>query len=102
MLKIEVIGTEDNKQKALVNRVKQAVVMMKIEASIVEITDWEEILNYGIIQTPALVIRNQVLSQGLMPSVVDLKVLIGAFLPDYKKKGAILHNYNQFIKPNKK
>jgi Thioredoxin domain len=86
MLNIEIIGTENNKQKALVNRVKQAVELMKIEATISEITDWEEIMNYDIIQTPALVIRNQVLSQGFVPHITDLKILIAAFLPDTKKK----------------
>ena len=85
MLSIKIIGTEDLKQKALANRVRQAIDTMMIDAKIVEITSLEEIITHNIIQTPALVIRNQVLSQGIIPQVADLKRLIAAFLPDLKK-----------------
>lgn len=85
MLNIKIIGTEDLKQKALANRVRQAIDTMMIDAKIVEITGLEEIIAYDIIQTPALVIRNQVLSQGIIPQVAELKGLIAAFLPDEKK-----------------
>ena len=85
MLSIKIIGTEDLKQKALANRVRQAIDTMMIDAKIVEITSLEEIIAHNIIQTPALVIRNQVLSQGIIPQVADLKRLIAAFLPDLKK-----------------
>ena len=85
MLNIKIIGTEDLKQKALANRVRQAIDTMMIDAKIVEITSLEEIIAHNIIQTPALVIRNQVLSQGIIPQVAELKRLIAAFLPDVKK-----------------
>ncbi len=85
MLKIKIIGTENIRQKALANRVKQAVESMMVDATIVEITNLEEIIAYNIIQTPALVIRDQVLSQGIIPQVIELKTLIAAFLPDVKK-----------------
>ena len=85
MLNIKIIGTENLKQKALANRVRQAIDTMMIDAKIVEITSLEEIIAYDIIQTPALVIRNQVLSQGIIPQVAELKRLIAAFLPDVKK-----------------
>jgi hypothetical protein len=85
MLNIKIIGTEDLKQKALANRVRQAIDTMMIDAKIVEITSLEEIIAYDIIQTPALVIRNQMLSQGIIPQVAELKRLIAAFLPDVKK-----------------
>ena len=85
MLNIKIIGTEDLKQKALTNRVRQAIDTMMIDATVVEITSLEEIIAYNIIQTPALVIRNQVLSQGIIPQVAELKRLIAAFLPDMKR-----------------
>ena len=86
MLNIKIIGTEDLKQKALANRVRQAIDTMMIEAKIIEITSLEEIMAYNIIQTPTLVIRNQVLSQGIIPQVAELKRLIAAFLPNVKKQ----------------
>jgi Thioredoxin domain len=86
MLKIKIIGTEDSKQKALMQRVRQAIEDMAIEAEILEITNWEDIVSHNIIKAPALVIRNQVLSQGFVPQIEELKTLIAAFCPELKKK----------------
>jgi hypothetical protein len=90
MLKIKIIGTEDSKQKALVNRVKQAIEELAVDASIDQITNWEDIIAHNIIQTPALAIRHQVLSQGFVPQVTELKTLIAAFLPDLKKNAQLI------------
>jgi hypothetical protein len=86
MLKVIIIGTEDIKQKVLAHRVRQAIEEMTIDASVVEITNLEEIIAHNIIQAPALIIRNQVLSQGFVPQIEELKTLIAAFLPELKKK----------------
>jgi Thioredoxin domain len=86
MLKIKIIGTEDIKQKTLAHRVKQAIEEMRVDASIIEVTNLEEIIAHNIIKAPALVIRNQVLSQGFVPQIEELKALIAAFLPELKKK----------------
>jgi Thioredoxin domain len=86
MLKIIIIGTEDIKQKVLAHRVRQAIEEMTIDASVVEITNLEEIIAHNIIQAPALIIRDQVLSQGFVPQIEELKTLIAAFLPEFKKK----------------
>lgn len=85
MLKIKIIGTQDIKQKALKNRVIHALQDMRLDAAIVEITNLEDIVAQDIIQTPALIIRNQVLSQGIIPQVAELKGLIAAFLPMKKR-----------------
>jgi Thioredoxin domain len=82
MLKIKIIGTEDTQQKILVLNVKSAVDSLGADAIIIPITDWEDIMNYDIIQTPALVIRNQVLSQGFVPRVSEIQRIIKAFLPN--------------------
>lgn len=86
MLKIRIIGTEDIKQKTLAHRVKQAIEEMGIEASIIEVTNLEDIIAHNIIKAPALVIRNQVLSQGFVPQIEEIKTLIAAFLPESKEK----------------
>jgi hypothetical protein len=86
MLKIKIIGTEDIKQKTLAHRVKQAIEEMRVDASIIEVTNLEEIIAHNIIKAPALVIRNQVLSQGFVPQIEEIKALIAAFLPELKKK----------------
>ncbi len=86
MLKIKIIGTEDIKQRTLAHRVKQAIEEMRVEASVVEVTNLEDIIAHNIIKAPALVIRNQVLSQGFVPQIEEIKTLIEAFSPESEKK----------------
>jgi hypothetical protein len=86
MLKIKIIGTQNTKHTALINRVLKALEDLRIDATIEEITNLEDIVAQDIIQTPALIIRNQVLCQGIIPQLVELKDLIAAFLPEAKKK----------------
>lgn len=86
MLKIKIIGTEDIKQRTLAHRVKQAIEEMRVEASVIEVTNLEDIIAHNIIKAPALVIRNQVLSQGFVPQIEEIKTLIAAFLPESKEK----------------
>ncbi len=86
LLRIKIIGTEDTQQKMLMYNVKEALNQLGMEARIHTITDWEDIMNTNIIQSPALVIRNQVIAQGFIPSVVELKKTIRAFIPDEQKQ----------------
>jgi Thioredoxin domain len=82
MLRIKIIGAEDTQQKMLLNNVNEAIRQSSIDARTIMVTDWEDIINHNIIQTPALIVRNQVLSQGFVPSVLDIRRILKAFLPD--------------------
>jgi hypothetical protein len=82
MLRIKIIGAEDTQQKTLLSNVNEAVRLLGIDARTITVTDWEDIINHNIIQTPALVVRNQVLSQGFVPSALDIRRILKAFLPD--------------------
>ncbi len=82
MLKIEIIGTEDSKQKQLVRHVQQAIDALGIHTGIKLISNWEEIVSYRIIKTPALVVQNQVLSQGFVPTVTEIQSLLASFIYD--------------------
>lgn len=96
LLRIEIIGTEDTQQKMLLHNVKEALkllgIQLGVDVRIVLITEWEDILHYDIIQTPVLVIRNQVLSQGFIPSILELKKIIKAFIPDELKSLKPIHH----------
>lgn len=89
-LKIEIIGTENTLQKMLLVNVKDALNRLGLElgkeVNIVTITDWEDIIHYDIIQTPVLVIRKQVISQGFLPNIIEIQRIIKAFLPDAHKE----------------
>ena len=82
MLKIEIIGTEDRKQKQLVRNVQQAMDGLYINPNLKIISNWEEIIAYRIIKTPALVVQNQVLSQGFVPNVQEIQSLLKSFIYD--------------------
>ncbi len=82
MLRIKIIGAETAQQKELVRNVTEALKNIGVEARIITVTDWQDIMNFDIISIPALIIRNQVLSQGFVPNVNDIERLIKAFVPN--------------------
>lgn len=86
MLRIKIIGAEDKQQKMLLTNINQAIKQMGIETRIITITDWHDIINHDIIQTPALMVRTQVLSQGFVPTVEDIEKILRAFLPQEQDK----------------
>lgn len=75
-MKIEILGTGCPKCKTLTANVEKAVKEMGIEAEIVKVTKLTDIMNYGIMLTPALVIDGQVKSAGRVLTSDDIKKLI--------------------------
>ena len=51
--------------------------MAGIDAEVVKVTDYGEIMAYGIMSTPGLVIDGKVVSYGRVPSAGDIAVLLG-------------------------
>jgi small redox-active disulfide protein 2 len=71
---IKILGTGCcSKCKQLEANVKQAVDEMGIEATIEKVESLEEIMRYGVMQTPALVIDGQVKVVGKLLSAKDVK-----------------------------
>ena len=75
---IKVLGTGCTKCKMLANVTREAVNKSGIEATITKVEDIVEIMQYGVMNTPALVINGQVVSSGKVPSVNDVVKLITA------------------------
>ena len=78
MKKIEVLGPGCNNCQRLEANTHEAVTMAGIEAEIVKVTDYGQIMSYGIMSTPGLVIDGTVVSFGRVPSAGD----IAAWLTD--------------------
>ncbi len=67
-MKIEILGTGCPKCQKLYDAVKDAVTQTGVQAEIVKVTKINDILNYGIMVTPALVIDGKVKMAGKIPS----------------------------------
>ncbi|AAM07289.1 TPA: thioredoxin family protein [Methanosarcina acetivorans] len=72
-MRIEVLGSgcaKCNKTKELAEK---AVKETGVDAEIVKVEDFDKILEYGVMVTPALVIDGDVKIAGKVPSVEDIK-----------------------------
>lgn len=76
-MKIEILGTGCPKCKALADAVTKAVADLSLQAEIVKVTDIDEIVNRGVMLTPALVVDGEIVAVGKIPSTQELKKLLG-------------------------
>ena len=72
---IKVLGSGCAKCKKLTANAEQAVQEAAIEATIEKVQDINDIMAYGVMRTPALVIDEQVKMMGRVPSVDEIKKL---------------------------
>ena len=79
---IEVFGTGWKKCKQLEERVKEALVELKIEADVMKVTDMTRIVDRGIMRTPGLAINGQIVKQAQVPSLEDMKELVSRYTGD--------------------
>jgi len=59
--------------KKLEANVREAVKELGLEATIEKVEDFKDIMAYGVMRTPALVVDEQVKIMGRVPSVEDIK-----------------------------
>jgi len=72
-MKITVLGPGCHKCELLAKNVKQAVQDLGLECEVEKITDIQEIMKYGVMMTPGLVVDGQVKSVGKALSVEKIK-----------------------------
>lgn len=72
-MKIKVLGTGCANCKKLEANVREAVKALGIDATIEKVENFKEIMAYGVMKTPALVVDEQVKVMGRVPTVEDLK-----------------------------
>jgi small redox-active disulfide protein 2 len=75
-MKIEVLGTGCPKCMNMEQNVKKALTELAVTAEVVKVTDIQQIVQRGVMSTPALVIDGTVVLQGKNPTVDQLKELI--------------------------
>lgn len=75
-MEIKVLGSGCAKCNQLEEATKQAVARAGIDAQIEKVTDVVQIMGYGVMTTPALVVDGQVRVAGRVPSVEDIAALL--------------------------
>ena len=76
MRKIQILGTGCPKCKKMFENAEAAAKALQLEYEINKVTDIKEIMKYGIMITPALVIDNQMKIAGKVPSVDEIKDML--------------------------
>jgi len=70
---IKVLGSGCSNCKKLVENTRKAVAELGIDASIEKVEDFKQILSYGVMKTPALVVDEKVKIMGRVPSPEEIK-----------------------------
>lgn len=76
MTKIEVYGTGCTKCKKLERLAQQAVLELGLNAEVIKIENIKEIMEKGILMTPALYIDGEPKALGRVPSVEEIKEML--------------------------
>ena len=71
-MKIEILGTGCPKCKKLTELAKEAVAELGIPAEILKVDKINDIMNYGVMLTPALAIDGEVKVAGRIPSKEEI------------------------------
>ena len=75
-MNIKILGTGCYKCKTLEKLTREVVEQNGIEANITKVEDIVEIMKYGIMSTPALVVDEKVEIKGRVPSIEEIKKIL--------------------------
>ena len=76
MKQIHILGTGCPKCKQLAENAEMAARELGIAYELVKVTDLNEIMTYGVMLTPALVVDGDVKSSGKLLSAEDIKAML--------------------------
>jgi len=75
-MKIEILGTGCPKCKATEKIIRQVVDELKADVEIIKIEDLQEIVDRGVMMTPAVVVDGDVKIVGHVPTTDEIKKLL--------------------------
>ena len=67
MLNVKVLGSGCKKCQTLEAKVRELVELNGVDAKVEKVTDINEMVDYGIMMTPGLVVNEKVVSTGIIP-----------------------------------
>jgi small redox-active disulfide protein 2 len=77
MKKLQILGTGCAKCKKLAENTEAAAKEAGLDYEMVKVTELREIMGFGVMTTPALVVDGKVKVVGRVPEVSELKTLLG-------------------------
>lgn len=77
MKKIQILGTGCPKCKKLAENAEAAVKELELEFDLEKVTDINEMMKFGVMMTPALVVDGEVKAVGKVPSPDEIKQMLG-------------------------
>ncbi|MBI3914868.1 MAG: TM0996/MTH895 family glutaredoxin-like protein [Chloroflexi bacterium] len=75
-MKIQILGSGCANCHKVEETAKQAIAQMAIDAQVELVTDMQTIMRYGVLQTPGIVIDDNVVSTGRVPALSQMVTLI--------------------------
>ena len=75
-MEIKILGTGCSKCKTLERLTREVIEKNKITASVTKVEDIIEIMKYGVMSTPALVVDGEVVIKGRIPSAEEIKQVL--------------------------
>jgi small redox-active disulfide protein 2 len=78
MVTIKVLGSGCENCKRVEKMARQAAGELAVEAEVTKVTEYADIMKYGILSTPGLVVNEKVVCSGRIPTAVEIKSWIGA------------------------
>ncbi len=82
MLTIKVLGSGCPNCKRLEQETRKVVNNLALEATVIKVTDYREIMEYDILSTPGLVINEKVVSTGKIPSQSEIASFLTSALEE--------------------
>ena len=76
MLSIKVLGSGCANCHKVEELAKQAVAQLAVEAQVEMVTDVKEIMRYGVMNTPGIVINEKVVSKARVPALSQVVTMI--------------------------
>jgi small redox-active disulfide protein 2 len=76
MLTIKILGSGCANCKKLEAITRHVVTNLKLDAEIIKVTEYPEIMAYNIMATPGLVINERVVSAGRIPSPNEIAAIL--------------------------
>jgi len=72
MLTIKVLGSGCANCKRLEQIARKVVAEMSLDASVIKVTDYNDIMAYNILSTPGLVVNEKVVCSGRIPTPTEV------------------------------